>query len=228
MALLRVRVPSACGRWGQAYLTREFFQLLGEAVGDSVLLVVAEDSTGRMVGGALNLVGGDALYGRNWGCLPGTDFPFLHFEACYYQVSPALRLRLLHVGRLVELTALLAQQARFSRGAARALLPQGIQPWLLSVAWCLVVCVAGHRGRDRAGSGACGGGRAGGAQDPKGVPPHAHLLGTLHPRHRLPLRCVRLPAAREDAGGEWHKGARPRAWACVSAGRPEPAFKSWE
>lgn len=70
-------------------MTREFFQLLGAAVGDDVLLVVAEDGTGRMVGGALNLVGGDALYGRNWGCLPGTDFPFLHFEACYYQVQAA-------------------------------------------------------------------------------------------------------------------------------------------
>jgi predicted N-acyltransferase len=35
------------------------------------------------VAGALNLRGSDALFGRNWGA--AGDFPFLHFEACYYQ-----------------------------------------------------------------------------------------------------------------------------------------------
>ena len=35
------------------------------------------------VAGALNLRGGDTLYGRNWGC--SEDHKFLHFEACYYQ-----------------------------------------------------------------------------------------------------------------------------------------------
>ncbi|CAI7857216.1 unnamed protein product, partial [Closterium sp. NIES-53] len=72
-------------KWGQTYLTREFFHLLGERLGEKVLLVVAEDEIGRMVGGALNLVGGEAVFGRNWGALPGTHYPFLHFEACYYQ-----------------------------------------------------------------------------------------------------------------------------------------------
>ncbi len=38
---------------------------------------------GRLVAGALNLIGRDTLYGRNWGC--AGDFKFLHFEACYYQ-----------------------------------------------------------------------------------------------------------------------------------------------
>lgn len=33
--------------------------------------------------GALNLIGQDALYGRNWGSL--VEAPFLHFELCYYQ-----------------------------------------------------------------------------------------------------------------------------------------------
>ncbi|CAI5459937.1 unnamed protein product [Closterium sp. Yama58-4] len=76
-------------KWGQTYLTREFFHLLGERVGEKVLLVVAEDEAGRMVGGALNLVGGEAVFGRNWGALPGTHYPFLHFEACYYQAIEA-------------------------------------------------------------------------------------------------------------------------------------------
>jgi predicted N-acyltransferase len=38
---------------------------------------------GRWVAGALNLIGGDCLFGRNWGCVEG--IPFLHFELCYYQ-----------------------------------------------------------------------------------------------------------------------------------------------
>ena len=38
---------------------------------------------GKWVAGALNLAGSDALYGRNWGCRG--DWPFLHFELCYYQ-----------------------------------------------------------------------------------------------------------------------------------------------
>ena len=38
---------------------------------------------GKPVAGALNLMGEDALYGRNWGCIG--DWPFLHFELCYYQ-----------------------------------------------------------------------------------------------------------------------------------------------
>ncbi|NNG02743.1 MAG: N-acetyltransferase [Inquilinus sp.] len=69
-------------KWGQAYLTREFFSLLGERLADRVALVMASKD-GRFVAGALNIIGGDTLYGRNWGC--DGHFRFLHFEACYYQ-----------------------------------------------------------------------------------------------------------------------------------------------
>lgn len=69
-------------KWGQAYLNREFFSRLGATLADRVLLVMAEDK-GRLVAGALNLIGEDTLYGRNWGC--HGDYPFLHFETCYYQ-----------------------------------------------------------------------------------------------------------------------------------------------
>ena len=51
-------------------------------LGDKVALVMAEKD-GEWIAGALNLVGDEALYGRNWGC--NGDWPFLHFEACYYQ-----------------------------------------------------------------------------------------------------------------------------------------------
>jgi predicted N-acyltransferase len=69
-------------KWGSAYLTRSFFSLLGERLGDKVVLMYAENGT-KPVAGALNLVGEEALYGRNWGCRG--DWPFLHFELCYYR-----------------------------------------------------------------------------------------------------------------------------------------------
>ena len=69
-------------KWGRPYLTRTFFSLLGERLADRVLLVMAKRG-GRYIGGALNLIGDDALYGRNWGAIE--EHPCLHFEACYYQ-----------------------------------------------------------------------------------------------------------------------------------------------
>jgi hypothetical protein len=73
-------------KWGRPYLTRPFFSMLGEALGERVLLMLAERD-GRPIAGALNLIGGDALYGRYWGCVE--DVPFLHFELCYYQAIDA-------------------------------------------------------------------------------------------------------------------------------------------
>ncbi|MBX9700990.1 MAG: GNAT family N-acetyltransferase [Acetobacteraceae bacterium] len=70
-------------KWGRsAYLSRDFWPLLGERLGDRVVLMVAERD-GEPVAGALNLLGREALYGRNWGCV--VDAPFLHFELCYYR-----------------------------------------------------------------------------------------------------------------------------------------------
>ena len=69
-------------KWGEAYLTRSFFDLIGARLAERIVLVMAKKS-GRYVAGALNLIGGDTLYGRNWGCIG--DFPFLHFEVCYYR-----------------------------------------------------------------------------------------------------------------------------------------------
>lgn len=73
-------------KWGRPYLTRSFFSLLGEVMGDRVLLMLAERD-GRPIAGALNLIGADTLYGRYWGCVE--DVPFLHFELCYYQAIDA-------------------------------------------------------------------------------------------------------------------------------------------
>jgi len=73
-------------KWGQPYLTRSFFLLLGEALGDKILLILAERD-GRPIAGALNVIGADALYGRYWGC--AEHAPLLHFELCYYQAIDA-------------------------------------------------------------------------------------------------------------------------------------------
>jgi predicted N-acyltransferase len=73
-------------KWGRPYLTRAFFSMLGERLGESVLMILALRG-GRPIAGALNLVGAEALYGRYWGCVE--DVPYLHFELCYYQAIEA-------------------------------------------------------------------------------------------------------------------------------------------
>jgi predicted N-acyltransferase len=69
-------------KWGRPYLNRRFFSLIGEKMADDILLVMAKRA-GRYIAGAINFIGSDALYGRNWGCIE--DHPFLHFEVCYHQ-----------------------------------------------------------------------------------------------------------------------------------------------
>lgn len=69
-------------KWGTPYLTRPFFSLIGERMADDILLIMAKRN-GRYIAGALNFIGSDTLFGRNWGCIE--DHPCLHFELCYYQ-----------------------------------------------------------------------------------------------------------------------------------------------
>ena len=69
-------------KWGQPYLTREAFTLLGERMADRMVLILALID-GEPIAGALNFVGEDTIYGRYWGC--ALDKRFLHFELCYYQ-----------------------------------------------------------------------------------------------------------------------------------------------
>jgi uncharacterized protein len=69
-------------KWGSPYLTRKFFSLINKSMANSILLVLAKRND-RIIAGALNFIGSDALYGRNWGA--SEHHPNLHFEACYYQ-----------------------------------------------------------------------------------------------------------------------------------------------
>ena len=69
-------------KWGHPYLTPAFFDIAQETMRDDILLVMAYDGD-EPVAGALNLIGSEALFGRNWGA--DGHYKFLHFEACYYQ-----------------------------------------------------------------------------------------------------------------------------------------------
>ncbi|MGL4490624.1 MAG: GNAT family N-acetyltransferase [Rhizobiaceae bacterium] len=69
-------------KWGQPYLNRKFFSLIGETMGGDIVLIMAKRN-GRYIAGAINFVGSERIFGRNWGCVE--DHPFLHFEVCYHQ-----------------------------------------------------------------------------------------------------------------------------------------------
>lgn len=69
-------------KWGRPYLNREFFSLIGSAMADQILLVMAKRDH-RYIAGAINFIGADTLYGRHWGSIE--HHPNLHFEICYHQ-----------------------------------------------------------------------------------------------------------------------------------------------
>ena len=73
-------------KWGRPYLTRKFFAMMQETMRDDIILIMAFDGA-TPIAAALNYIGSDALFGRNWGCL--AHKPFLHFELCYYQAIEA-------------------------------------------------------------------------------------------------------------------------------------------
>lgn len=81
-AFFRFYLDTGARKWGTPYLNRTFFSLIGDRMGDDILLFLCERD-GQPVAGALNFIGADTLYGRYWGCVE--DHPCLHFEACYYQ-----------------------------------------------------------------------------------------------------------------------------------------------
>ncbi len=81
-AFFHFYVDTGSRKWGQPYLTRAFFSDIGATMAERVLLVMARRN-GRWIAGAINFIGDDALYGRNWGAVE--HHPFLHFEVCYYQ-----------------------------------------------------------------------------------------------------------------------------------------------
>jgi hypothetical protein len=81
-AFYRFYLATSDRKWGSAYLNRRFFALIHERMPENLVLVMARRA-GEYVAGALNLLGRDTIYGRNWGS--HGEFKFLHFECCYYQ-----------------------------------------------------------------------------------------------------------------------------------------------
>lgn len=88
--------------WGRRYLNLAFFERVFHSMPEAIQLVLAgsgwdeRDESVRadgVLGGALNLIGKHALYGRYWGAL--REVPFLHFNVClYHGVEETLRLGL--------------------------------------------------------------------------------------------------------------------------------------
>jgi len=94
-AFFKFYMDTGSRKWGSPYLTRDFFSLIGERMADRILLVMAKRA-GRFIAGAINFIGHDTLYGRNWGAVE--HHPFLHFELCYYQaIDYAIQNKLLRV-----------------------------------------------------------------------------------------------------------------------------------
>ncbi|MBS02470.1 MAG: GNAT family N-acetyltransferase [Gammaproteobacteria bacterium] len=81
-AFYQFYVDTGHRKWGSPYLKRAFFSIIGETMLDDLLLILCKRA-GRYIAGAINFIGSECLFGRNWGCIE--DHPFLHFEVCYYQ-----------------------------------------------------------------------------------------------------------------------------------------------
>lgn len=97
-------------KWGRPYLNRDFFSRISAGMADRIVLMLVRDGP-DYIAGALNFIGADTLYGRNWGCL--RDVPFLHFEVCYYQ---AIDFAIAHGLKRVEAGA--QGEHKLSRGYA--------------------------------------------------------------------------------------------------------------
>jgi predicted N-acyltransferase len=95
-------------KWGHPYLTRSFYSMVGETMGDRILLVMAKRN-GRWIAGAINFIGSQTLFGRHWGAIE--HHPFLHFEVCYYQ---AIQYAIAH--KLARVEAGAQGQHKIARG----------------------------------------------------------------------------------------------------------------
>ena len=67
----------------RGYLNLDFFKYIVNQMPESILMVLAQNSSREYVAGALNFYDEEKLYGRYWGCLE--EYDSLHFETCYYQ-----------------------------------------------------------------------------------------------------------------------------------------------
>ena len=69
-------------KWGGVYLNQSFWDLLIQYLKNRIVFIFSKQD-GEFIGGAINLVDQNTIYGRNWGSIK--DIKFMHFEVCYYQ-----------------------------------------------------------------------------------------------------------------------------------------------
>ena len=175
-------------KWGRPYLTRSFFSLVGESMRDHILLVMAKRA-GRFIAGALNFIGSDTLYGRNWGAIE--HHPFLHFELCYYQ---AIEFAIAH--KLARVEAGAQGEHKLARGylpattySAHYIADSGPAPR--------------HRGLPQARARLCGGRRRG-ARRLRAVPQGAGRGGlSIASARRFRLDAARRPDRRMFDAAIW-------------------------
>lgn len=75
--------------YGRRYMKPKFFELIASRFAHRLAWAVAEKD-GAIVASAFNVQNGKTLYGRYWGT--HVDFPFLHFNVCYYHgIDEAIR-----------------------------------------------------------------------------------------------------------------------------------------
>ncbi|MDG6777915.1 GNAT family N-acetyltransferase [Thiomicrorhabdus sp. zzn3] len=76
-------VKTFTDKWSTPTLNEGFFKEVAQALPDQTVLIMAEDTSGQSVAGALMYRSDNTLFGRHWGCFK--EVKNLHFEACYYQ-----------------------------------------------------------------------------------------------------------------------------------------------
>ena len=69
-------------KWGNAYLNKEFFNLLAKNFSEKILIIFAQENNTH-IAGAMHIIGKKTLFGRYWGAY--AHIKYLHFELCYYQ-----------------------------------------------------------------------------------------------------------------------------------------------
>ena len=69
-------------KWGGVYLNQRFWDLLIQYLKNRIVFIFSKQD-GEFIGGAINLIDQNTIYGRNWGSIK--DIKFMHFEVCYYQ-----------------------------------------------------------------------------------------------------------------------------------------------
>ena len=63
-------------------MNQKFWDLLIQYLKKRIVFIFSKQD-GEFIGGAINLIDQNTIYGRNWGSIK--DIKFMHFEVCYYQ-----------------------------------------------------------------------------------------------------------------------------------------------